>query len=371
MCKQQRCTNMNDKKKVILPCKINTNLGIECWTFYKMAIIQTLPEHMNWLSSHMNIFCGELGEGVYFGKDNRPHDSAYYSDILDIEEIDIYSVAPNKIAERIKHELNNDFYYVVFLRNEEGFSHEIFIYGYDDSNHSFNTVAIGENGHFCETLISYETVIEQYCNNYEYLKLNPDQYYCKSNFGYVMYRMKPNTKYIRKNYAVEYFDKLYYEVYGTRTDLCYSDDYNQYLTPCSFYTGVTCLIRVNEKINALANSSDQERKNIELYIVKNNLFKLYEYRLLLNNSMKWYEEQWRIDDPNILSLHNEYSSCCYDMERTCMMLLKYIYTNDQDLLYRIQDELMLQYAKERKILCEYVNVIREFYNSQVLSKKFE
>ena len=362
---------MNKKNKVVLPCKIDTHLQIECWTFYKMAIIQTLPKYMNWLSAHMNIFCGELGEGVYFGKDNRPHDSAYFSDVLDIEEIDIYSVTPNKIIERIKHEINNDFYYVIFLRDDEETAHEIFIYGYDDNNYSFDTVEIGINGHFQKTLISYKTVEKYYHNTYEYFKFNPDQYYYKSNFGYVMYRMRPNTKYIQKNYAVEYFDKLYYEVYGTRTDLCYSDDYNQYLTPCSFYTGVTCLIRVNEKINALANSSDQERKSIELYIVKNNLFKLYEYRLLLNNSMKWYEEQWRIDDPNILSLHNEYSSCCYDMERTCMMLLKYIYTNDQDLLYRIQDELMLQYAKERKILCEYVNVIREFYNSQVLSKKFE
>ena len=362
---------MEKCKKVVLPISTNTELKIECWTFYKMSIIQTLPEYMNWLSSHMNIFYGEIGEKIYFGIGPHPHDVTYFSDILDIDEIDLYAVKPSNLIKKIKSEIDMDYYYVVFLRNEEGESHEIFIYGYDDNITSFYTFDLIENGNFVPALIRYDKVEEHYCNDYQYYLHNPEQYYCKIKFGYVMYRIKTRNKYKHKNYAAEYFEKLYHEVYGTRTDLCYSDDYDQFLPPCSFYTGVTCLIRLNDRITELKGFPESENKIVELNIIRKNLFKLREHRNLIYRSMRWYEKCWGIQDEHILDLHNNYQKCCVDMDRICIMYLKYLFTRNGMLLEKIQRNIMEQYCNERRILCEYVNVIREFYNSQVLSKKFE
>ncbi len=346
-------------------------LKMECWTYYKMSIIQTLPQYMNWLSAHMNIYFAELGEGIYFGEGIKPHRAEYYSDILHIEEIDLYQVIPCEIIDRIKSSINDDYYFVVFLRDEKGYSHEVFIYGLDDESKMFESLMLRDDGIFVSTSISFLKLEADYRNNYTYYKNNPENYYEKSDYGYVMYRMKPNLKYINKNYAVEFFGKLYHEVYGTRTDLCYSDDYDEFLTPCSFYTGVTCLIRLVDKINELMDNREWDEKNTEQYILKKNLFKLLEHRKLIYDSMIWYEHQWRIDAEHIVSLHNEYHTCCENMNKICMVYLKYLYTKNESLLTRIKDMIIKQYRDERRILCEYVNVIREFYMSKVLPKRFD
>ena len=135
--------------KRILPIQTNTYLRIECWTYYQMAIIQTLPDYMIWLSSHMDVFYYEaIGEGLYFGNRTKPFSPEYYRDILDIEEINLYDVHPDAIIDRIIDELNREYYYIVFLRDDNNDSHEAFIYGYDLEQKLFFSIAINESGKF-------------------------------------------------------------------------------------------------------------------------------------------------------------------------------------------------------------------------------
>ena len=198
--------------KKILPVKIDAIITSECWTYWKMAIIQTLPDYMIWLSSHLDIF--QNLDSVYFGKDLKVFSNEYYSDILDIEEIKIYSISYNKIIEFIKNCINSDFYYTVFilknlnnecnnlhiLHDSNNIFHEIFIYGYDDENKVFNSISISENNYFKPTTIAYDKLKNGYLTMQKYFYYNPSQYNFKRDFSYLISRSKVNYKYKTKEY---------------------------------------------------------------------------------------------------------------------------------------------------------------------------
>lgn len=348
----------------ILPVELDTKLKIECWTYYKLSIIQTLPNHMNWLSSHMDIYAGEMGEGVYFGN-QKPHLPNYYSDILHIEEIDLYDVATERIVDRIKSEIDNDFYYVLFLRDANGFSHEAFIYGYSDKHDVFYTISMNENKQFYSHEISYRELSNGYRNDYNYYIDNPDLYYHRHDFGYVMSRIKPEMKYINKNYAEEYLEKICFEVYGTRTDICDCSEFNVFSKTSSYYTGVACLVYLYEKISQLSNNNGNASDDY-LIVIKKNMFKLYEHRRLNLEAMIWYETQWNIADADILNAREQYAEACGDMHTTCMLFLKYMLTRDCELLNNISEKIRNQYTNEKIILGSYVLKIREWYTHNVL-----
>ena len=144
-------------KTKILPVKVDTTLKIECWTYYKLAVIETMPNYMNWLSSHMNIYYAPMGSGIYFGNCPIPYSTDYYKDILNIEEIDLFEIKPQSIIEQIIRSIKNDYYYVLFLRTAQNEHHEAFIYGYDDNNKCFYSFSV-QNNVFTDSIISYEQV---------------------------------------------------------------------------------------------------------------------------------------------------------------------------------------------------------------------
>ena len=76
-----------------LPIVIDTDVMSECWTYCKMAVIQTSPHYMEWLSSHMNIFMKDYLR-ANFGMNGERHPMNYFNDILAIHEKDIQTLNP-------------------------------------------------------------------------------------------------------------------------------------------------------------------------------------------------------------------------------------------------------------------------------------
>ena len=355
--------------KKTLPVEINAKLKIECWTYYKMAVIQTLPDYMRWLSSHMKVVGGVFGKAVYFGE-QKPHPPGYFSDILTIEEIDLFSVSPGSIAKRIIREIDDGWYYVVFLRDGDNDSHEAFIYGYDDTEEVFYTISFNNELQFYANTISFAQLENGYRTDYEYYINNPQDYYSKFDFGYVMSRIKPTDKYIRKNYAIEYFDKLSYERYATRLDLNYIDQYDVFYSTKTYYTGILCLAYVRNKIQKMIDSDD-ERTDEKLVILRKNIYKLYEHRSLIYDSMKWYENVWQVSDAELLSMAEQYGEACKSMNLICKMLLKYLYTGNIRILKALPEKLTEQCDMEASVLSKYVEGIRGWYMHHVLPKLLE
>lgn len=359
-------------KSKILPLELNARLEIECWTYYKFAIIQTLPEYMNWVSSHMSLYYNKDLESLCFGNYVKPHPVEYFADILDISELDLYEVPPQTIVEHIKQEIDQDYYFVVFLRDRHNYAHEIFVYGYDDEAKTFHTIALTEdNHHFTESIVTYEQVLTDYTRNYEHYIADPTYYYSKSAYGYVMSRIKPRDKYLHKNYAMEFFDKISIELYGTRLDQNFSKATEEYFPAHCYYTGINCLLPIRDLITAMATGEKDKMTANQLNELKKNLFKLCEHRFLTHASMKWHEEHWGISDDSLCDLREQYYKACQCMRQTCYWFLKFMMSKDTALLPEIADKLSLQYRTEHVILEQYVPNVRQWYMSNVLQKRLQ
>lgn len=357
-------------KRKILPVLLNTKLQIECWTYYKMAIIQTLPNYMNWLSSHMDLFYGDMSEGLYYGNLPKLNQPEYYSDILDIEEIDLYSVSVDKIVDEIKNTINEDFYYLLYIRTNDQDSHEVFIYGYDDKERFFHSLGLENNGHFGPVKISYERLYDGYSSEIEFFKEHPEDYYRRRDFGfgYVMCRIKPNYRYISKNYAAEYFEKISREAHGGITYMNYTDAEGKSAKQNIFYTGIDCLLKIIDKSRKCYQRVDGYFGSYYESGLRRNILKLNEHRKLIYNSMKWFEQTWEINDDSLINLPEQYSDLCKEMEKTSMLFLKYQKTRDLKILKRVAERLEEQHQQEKPILIEYAQQIRKWYTDNRLKK---
>ncbi len=338
-----------------------------------MAVIQTLPNHMNWLSSHMDLFFGDMSEGLYYGNLPRLNQPEYYLDILNIEEIDLYSVSGDKIIDEIKNAIDDDFYYLVYTRTNNQDSHEVFIYGYDDEECTFNSFGLRDNGHFGPVKISYDRLRDGYNNEIGFFKEHPEDYYRRRDFGfgYVMCRMKPNYRYISKNYAAEYFEKISREAYGGITYINYTDNEGQSGKQNIFYTGIDCLLKIIDKTRKC---SQREEGFFGYYYeggLRRNIFKLSEHRALIYDSMKWYEQIWKVNDAAIITLQERYGALSKEMAKTSMLFLKYQETGDLKIMKRIIERLEIQHEQEKPVLIEYAHRIREWYTDNRLKKLLE
>ena len=83
---------MEDQIRIVkikkLPLKKNPIITSECWTYYKMAIIETHANAQAWLASHMKLMSTtDPFAKAFYGENMCIHNMHYYADILDIEEI--------------------------------------------------------------------------------------------------------------------------------------------------------------------------------------------------------------------------------------------------------------------------------------------
>ena len=71
----------------------NTKFVSECWTIYKLAILQNHADYNKWLINHLNNLTMTKNYWCQFGLDGeRQNFQMVYGDLLDIEEFNIYEI---------------------------------------------------------------------------------------------------------------------------------------------------------------------------------------------------------------------------------------------------------------------------------------
>ena len=148
-----------------LSIKIDSYVMTECWTFYKLAIIQIHPNYLEWLAGRMGLFFAD-NCNCFFGDKCYRFSMEYFNDILRFEEINMCSFNSDNIIEIIKNELNKG-NYIIFDCNYTAFDddpdinengiHEALLYGYDDEKKVMFTTCL-MNGKFVESEFSYDSV---------------------------------------------------------------------------------------------------------------------------------------------------------------------------------------------------------------------
>ncbi len=326
----------------------------------RMCIIQTLPNYEKWLYTHMTMIVENIDIVPLFGECTCPHPADYYSDIIDIEEINIFAVSVDEIIEYIKDNINNGFYISVFVRMESGYNHEVFIYGYNDDEKKFSSVALNDLG-FLPQEVEYEYIKNSYRLLVEqYLEI-PVDIFSRRPYNYLLSRIKPIDRYLRRNYTPDYFIKIAHEVFGSIRRVIYTDTNEEELPPHDFYTGLTCLLAIRNKIEKDGINQDDEMYQNRLHYARKSLFKLLEHRRIILAGMQWYESKWNISSETIIVTRKQYADCLKHMEQTCMMALKDDITKTSRHLDIIAERLSRQYKMEKPILQDYYRQIQDWY----------
>lgn len=358
----------------ILPVELQAKVTTECWNYYKLAIIQTMPDYEKWLSSHLNLSVGINTDEVYFGAYGKPHNSDYFSDILDIREYNIYELSSETIIEWVKTQIDQDWYCSVFLGSRWENLHECFIYGYDCEALQFYTISLNEWGHFQENIVSFGWLQDGYRNLIRFYQSHPDLYLSKKSFNFLVSCLKPCDKYLTKDYAGDYIDKIVHEVYGTRTEMRYSRRNGAFTElPKTYYTGVTCMLRMKTILEALGTEAYGERLEQKDYVnrLRVSMYKLAEHQAMLSDAMLWYENAWQINDPELINARKTYEIHSAKMKKLCILFMKFLVARDKELLARISEKIGVLYREEKECLGVYEPKIEMWYFQHVLPRALE
>ena len=118
----------------------NTKFVSECWTIYKLAILQNHADYKKWLINHLNNLTMTKNYWRQFGLDGeRQNFQMVYGDLLDIEEFNIYNLKNQRILiSFIKKSIDSKYYVLidcwsacVYQMDKFQEIQEILIYGYN------------------------------------------------------------------------------------------------------------------------------------------------------------------------------------------------------------------------------------------------
>jgi len=367
-----------------LPIVIDTDVMSECWTYCKMAVIQTSPHYLEWLSSHMNIFMKDYLR-ANFGMNGERHPMNYFNDILAIHEKDIQTLNPENIVSSIIYEIDKGRHVVIYLnryalwngKNDYFDLHESVIYGYDTEKQLF-LVSYIQNGRFGKNKISYERLVHAFADALKYYKENPRELFRRRDWLYPFTSMHLRSDYHEDNAIYYFLRKLVNEANGVKSKnirydqnlekaedalpysgLAYEDEY--------YYSGLACLIGMEEIIsNILSKTSEPEEWVTQR--LSHSLFTLYEHCNIIKKSMEWVIDKLELDDEISKDALLRYGKCCEQMQMLCMLGYKVRQTNDVNGLHRIKDYMREQYISEKKALLDFERATRKRYTEIMLSK---
>lgn len=100
--------------EIRLPIELKTAVITECWTFEKLAVIQSSPLADDWLASHLSLYM-DAEFSCYFGDGESYYDPAYYRDILRIEELPLFPLSEEETLSLIRQNLREGRYVMVML----------------------------------------------------------------------------------------------------------------------------------------------------------------------------------------------------------------------------------------------------------------
>ena len=322
----------------------------ECWTFERMAILQTSPYATDWLASHMNIFMTDSFY-TYFGENFHMYRPQYYEDILNQKKINIFQIPDSQILDEIKQKIDSGDYVVIctmlgYNSENNPYFHEILIYGYDDDNKCFFTTLM-ENRIFTESTFPYESVSNAFPLVKKHLSTDIKQFIdLSTNYLPPFITLSLKKEYNTDNSLYMAIDKLNKEISGKQTmDAGITDSMNSYGGP-TVYTGIACLVGLNNLLNRICqNAPLDEQRNGLVNVIK----KLHEHRRLILLSMKYIKDKLLLESKNIFN----YETCCERVQKWYLMAMKYEITKDKSLLFHIICEIWPAFNEERMVLRDF------------------
>lgn len=350
-----------------LPIKFDSYVITECWTFYKIAIIQTHSKYSEWLAGHMGLVMSDDYYTMY-GNESGRFGMEYYNDILQFEEINISSSSDTHIVEIIKKEIDNG-NYVIFDCNFNGLYtdaepethdiHEILIYGYNDEKRIAYT-AFMSSEKFVEAEFPYKNIEKGYALTLKWFSEKPKEIYYRRSWFYPVTKIRLRNKIYCIDPLFNLIQKLDNEYAGCTCKKTNLNDVGVAETH-TYYYGTSIVSAIYELCSyALKNDSKAYDKSSGK--IAGTYVKLYEHGRMILDSVKWAYSKMNIDnDITAKELYKEYSNVVDLFQMLYRLCYKYRIKSTKLTLASITNKTAECMNKNISILKRMADYLREKY----------
>lgn len=327
-----------------LPVVYNTGIVSECWTSYKLAVTLNDRKSKSWLASHFEIYMEDDGWTV-FGNNFDAHPLNYFDEILEIQEVKHEKIFEKNIIKTIIDLLNSGKYVAVDCLRENTVIHERMIYGYDLEEAVFFSLGVGKQSQLEEKKVPFEILKLEYFQLLEYLKMHKIEKFMRRNWFYTITTMRLRGNYRNDNAIFEMLKKIFREIHGYKI-IREEDPFLMHDDIKVSYTGLSCLKGMATVI---------KRKGFREHSLTMALVALYEHRVIIQNSLEWFCDEFHIKDDEMHSIINKYKNTIKSIKTLYSLSMKNDICEISGFEEKMIKQLNLQYYKEKEILMNFYN----------------
>lgn len=346
-------------KKILKICE-KPLITSECFTYYKMSIIQTIPNYESWLINRFKLFIDEDGD-PRFGENGLIYTLTSYSEMLNIEDGHIFRVKPDEIISYIIQNIDSGKYVIIDLNfvklysDNDGFNlHETLIYGYDCDSQEF-VIRELHNGVFKEEKVSFQKVEEAYSDVYDFFNSDKLQLLNRKRFFTGITLLSPRYDYNNVNDDYDLVIRLESELAGNIYKRYDSNGENEAVN----YTGITCVKKLHDELLDILSKENYDRERIKN--CRRLCLKLSERENVLLHAVRAFVKKYNINDDN--DVVTQFSQCYNMMYQNVLLFYKYLESPNTNIIKRITDRIETVYYMEKRVLESITALIRQNYDS--------
>lgn len=329
----------------------------ECWTYYKIAIIQTIPNYENWLINHLKLYIDGDGNAI-FGEDGAMYPLSYYCDILNIKDGKILEIEKKQIVKYIIDTINANKYVLLdvnfrrfFDPDENAFRlHETLIYGYDLEKEEFIT-SILSNNTFKEICLSFKEVENAFEDVLDYYNSNIKRLFDRKLWFLGITILSGNQNYNNVNEEFDLLKRLNWELSGNSYKKSSHNDTKESI----FYTGISTIKKLYDILTSLLEENIFDATKIKQCC--RTCLKIAERQRMILQIVRYYFEKNNIAD--VSGAVDDLTKCCKMMETNVCLFYKYEYKVDNNILKRITETLLEVIIIEKTALDKCIHIINK------------
>jgi hypothetical protein len=351
-----------------LPIKLDAAITSECWNFFRTSIIGTAPFGREWIASHYDVFM-HWGGHIHFGDGLDRYAIPYY-DILDQRSFPLEQYGAHDLASHIEQWIDEGAYVMLdadtgkLIENPEFRIHELLVYGYDKERRIFySSLQNGKTGKFEVFELRYDTVLAAVKSVIAYYREHPLERVkraCQYFYPLTTIKIRP-VHYNDALFILMALKKLEAEYTGYRREFIRYERTRETGERFVNYTGLGCLIGMREVLAGLISAPDAGVS----FSIGDNLFKLYEHRIILISTLELLRDKLGITDPAYDRNLATYKALSGFMREAYLLMKKAEISNKKNSLSNIIQRLDTIYESDYTSLRNMDNIARRAMAGQL------
>ena len=324
-----------------LPLRLDADITSECWTFYRMAILESYPELESWLINHTNHIYMDKHQEIHYGFYGQKYNPYItYEEVLETREKPLKQITGKaSLLDFLDECLQKGIYpllecdFNTLLQKESALAepsiHEILLYGFDSQYYWFPHL---ERGRWTEHTVSRQVLADAFMARKYMGKEKEKQQFWRRWYLYPLTLLKPKLDYQE---SVNYLKfKLDLDEIMSNACVRYDIIQEEKTLTGTYYNGILAVYNsfliLGDRIRDGLFDLRDRGYNLEL-----NTKRLYEYNLLFIKRLHLLEK--RIMLPCLEKLTGELDALAKLTQQAYLLAMKYVRIEDRSALDMMAD----------------------------------